>query len=248
MAVAENSTMKRTLLGMLTPSSNTVLEPLTAAILSGTPEVTAHFSRFRVTEISTSDAALGQFDHRAQLDAAELLSDARVQAIAWNGTSGGWMGFEQDRTLCGEITGRCGVPATTSTLALVDAFVALGVRRWALVTPYLTEIQERIVRNFAAEGYDCVAERHLGDKGNFSFSEFAEETIAELVRSVADAAPQAIAIYCTNFAGTRIAPALEQELGLPVIDSVAVTTWRTMQLAGADPRRVRGWGRVFAAQ
>ena len=49
----------RTLLGMLTPSSNTTLEPVTAQMISGLPEVSAHFGRFRVTEIALSDNALG---------------------------------------------------------------------------------------------------------------------------------------------------------------------------------------------
>ena len=30
-------------LGMLTPSSNTALEPITSAMLAGMPEVSAHF-------------------------------------------------------------------------------------------------------------------------------------------------------------------------------------------------------------
>src|SRR5437879_376055 len=37
----------RVFLGMLTPSSNTVLEPITTAMISALPEVTAHFSRFK---------------------------------------------------------------------------------------------------------------------------------------------------------------------------------------------------------
>ena len=53
---------KRILLGILTPSSNTALEPLTSAIVGGLPGVSAHFARFTVTEISLKDQALGQFD------------------------------------------------------------------------------------------------------------------------------------------------------------------------------------------
>ena len=49
-------------LGMLTPSSNTVLEPMTQAMLVNLPGVSAHFSRFRVTEISLALPALDQFD------------------------------------------------------------------------------------------------------------------------------------------------------------------------------------------
>jgi len=237
---------KQIRLGMLTPSSNTVLEPYTYESLAGVPDVTAHFGRLRVVEIALSDAALGQFDHSAQLAAAELLADARLHAVAWNGTSGGWIGFEADRQLCARLTEITGAPATTSTLALADAFDAFGARRYALVTPYLPDIQERIQVNFAREGYDCVAERHLNDRGNFSFSEFDEAVVEGLVREVAAAGPEAIAIYCTNFRGARIADRMERELGIPVIDSVSVTAWRTMLLAGAEPARITGWGQLFA--
>ena len=57
--------MKRILLGMLTPSSNTALEPITQAMVAGLPEVSAHFSRFKVTEIALSDSALAQFDEQS---------------------------------------------------------------------------------------------------------------------------------------------------------------------------------------
>ena len=90
---------KRIKLGMLTPSSNTALEPITSAMVSGLPNVSAHFSRFTVTEISLRDQALGQFDLENILNAAKLLADAHVDVIAWNGTSSGWLGFENDEAL-----------------------------------------------------------------------------------------------------------------------------------------------------
>jgi hypothetical protein len=53
---------QRTLIGMLTSSSNTVLEPVTSTMLAGLPDVSAHFGRFRVTRIALSEQALAQFD------------------------------------------------------------------------------------------------------------------------------------------------------------------------------------------
>ena len=146
------SDTRRVLLGMLTPSSNTVLEPVTAAMLAGLPEVSAHFGRFRVTEISLRDGALGQFDLAPILDAARLLADARVDVIAWNGTSAGWLGFESDVRLCAAITQETGIPATSSVLALNAAMARSGARRWGLVTPYLHDVQARILANYAAAG------------------------------------------------------------------------------------------------
>ncbi|HEX5078711.1 MAG TPA: aspartate/glutamate racemase family protein [Geminicoccaceae bacterium] len=236
----------RRLLGMLTPSSNTVLEPVTAAMLAGLPDVTAHFGRFRVTEISLGERALDQFDARPMLAAAELLADARVANICWNGTSAGWLGFEADRRLCAAISERTGVPACSSVLALNEIFERTGVRRFALVTPYVPEVQQAIVANYAAAGFECVAERHLGERDNFAFSTYDEALLAGLCREVAAAKPDAITIFCTNLRGAPVAARMEQELGIPIYDTIATGVWKSLLLAGVAPARVRGWGRLFA--
>ena len=235
-----------TRLGMLTPSSNTVLEPMTAAMLADLPDVTAHFGRFRVVRISLEDDSLGQFDPEPMLDAADLLADARVGSICWNGTSAGWRGFGTDRDLCAAIAARTGIPATSSVLALNEALALTGARRIAFVTPYLDDIQAAIVANYRAEGFEVVAERHLGDPGNYSFCTYPETEIAGMCRAVAAEKPDAISILCTNFRGTGAVAALEEETGIAIYDSVATSLWMSMKLAGADPRAVQGWGRLFA--
>jgi maleate isomerase len=243
--MSEEAGLRR--LGMLTPSSNTVLEPLTAAMLADLPDVTAHFGRFRVTEIALGQSAVGQFEMEPMLAAAELLADAKVASICWNGTSAGWLGFESDERLCDAITERTGIPACSSALALNEIFARTGVRRFGLVTPYLPEIQQAIVANYAAAGYECVAERHLLERDNFAFSTFGEELIAKLCREVARAKPDAITIFCTNFRGARIVANLEEELGIPIYDTAATAVWKSLALAGVAPKRVQGWGRLFTA-
>ncbi len=141
--------MNRTLLGMLTPSSNTTLEPVTTAMIAGLPEASAHFGRFRVTEIALSANALGQFDDSEILRAAELLAHARVDVIGWNGTSSGWLGFDADERLCRRVTEAAGIPACTSVLALNEIFDLTGVTRFGLVTPYRDDVQAAIVKNYA---------------------------------------------------------------------------------------------------
>lgn len=235
----------RKLIGMLTPSSNTVLEPVTAAMLAGLPEVSAHFGRFRVTEISLDQAALRQFDEAPILDAARLLADARVGALVWNGTSSGWLGLEADRRLCASIRDATGIAAGTSVLALVEILRRQNAKKIGFVTPYLDDIQARIVENFATEGFETVAERHLGDRGNFSFSEYSEARIAALVREVAKAKPDAIGVFCTNMRGAPVAAALEKELGIPVYDTVATAVWAGLRIVGVPTRRVVGWGSLF---
>jgi maleate isomerase len=231
---------------MLTPSSNTVLEPVTSAMLAGLPEVSAHFGRFRVREISLDDAALDQFQTEPMLVASELLADANVATICWNGTSAGWLGFERDEQLCTAIAERTGTAACSSVLALNEIFAKTGVKRFALVTPYLAEVQQAIIANYARAGVACVAERHLLQRDNFSFATNNEELVVRLCREVASAKPDAIVIFCTNMRGAPVAARLEAELGIPVYDTVATAVWKSLALAGVPPRRVRGWGRLFA--
>lgn len=150
---------RRIRLGMLTPSSNTALEPITAAMLSELPHVSAHFARFTVTEIALSEQALGQFDASRILAAARQLADARVDVIGWSGTSAGWLAFERDQALCRQITEATGIPATTSVLALNEIFDKTGVRRLGLVSPYIDDVQQRIVRHYEKLGIECVAAR-----------------------------------------------------------------------------------------
>ena len=237
---------RRHLLGMLTPSSNTVLEPVTSRILDPLyPRVTAHFSRFRVTEISLEEHALAQFDHGPILEASRLLADARTDTIAWNGTSASWLGFDVDEELCRSITKETGIPAATSVLALNEALRERGARHLGLVTPYLREVQERIMDNYRGIGIDCIAESHFQEQDNFSFAEFDEDFLAGRIRQVAEAGPDAIAILCTNLRGAGLAASLEQEFGIPILDSVSVVVWKSMKLAGLDPGLIRGWGSLF---
>ncbi len=235
--------MKR--LGFLTPSSNTTLEPITCAMLAGVEGVSAHFSRFRVTEIALSPTALAQFDRAPILAAAELLAHARMDAIVWNGTSSGWLGFEADRELCRAITDHTGIPATTSMLVLNDLLSRLGVRRLGLVTPYLDAVQAAIAANYATLGITCAPERHLRLQDNFSFAEVTGETLTGMISEVAAGGPEAITVVCTNLRAAPLVAGWEAETGLMVLDTIATAVWGGLALAGVDVRQVRGWGRIF---
>jgi maleate isomerase len=232
-------------LGVLTPSSNTALEPLTSALVARLPGASAHFSRFRVTEIALDAAALGQFDDSKILAAAELLAEAKVDVIGWSGTSSGWLGFDRDRQLVERIRERTGIPATTAVLALNELLALQGMTRLALVTPYTADVQQRIVANYRALGIEVVDERHLGIRVNHDFAAVAPGTLLGLMDEVARAQPQAITTFCTNLHAAQLAEAFEREQGLPLLDTVSSTVWGMVRAAGGSPAAITGWGGLF---
>lgn len=232
-------------LGVLTPSSNTALEPLTSAIVAGLPGATAHFSRFRVTEIALDAAARGQFDDSKILAAADLLADAKVDVIGWSGTSSGWLGFDRDRQLVERIRERTGIAATTAVLALNELLALRQVKQLALVAPYTPDVQARIVANYRAIGIEIVGERHLGIRVNHDFAGVTPHTLRELIDDVARARPQAITTFCTNLRAAQLAAEVERMHGIPLLDTVSTTVWGMVRAAGASPAGITGWGELF---
>lgn len=241
---------QRTLLGMITPSSNTVLEPMTSLMLADLfPEVTAHFSRFKVTEISLDPSALDQFELGPIIASAKLLADALPSSISWNGTSASWLGFERDKALCLAIESETGVPATSSVLALNELIEKNNIERIGLITPYLDDVQKKIIENYHSIGVHCVSEVHFKERNNYAFSEFSEADIEYAIRDLANNKPQAIIILCTNLRAARLVTRLEAEIGIPIYDSVAAVVWKALRLAGVRTDALaEDWGSVFTQQ
>jgi maleate isomerase len=69
-------------LGIIVPSSNTALEPLTQAIVSSISTlerpITVHFTRIPVTQLNLSPGSSQQFSHETLIAAGQLLVDAKV--------------------------------------------------------------------------------------------------------------------------------------------------------------------------
>lgn len=231
--------------GVLTPSSNTALEPITSAMVAQVPGVSAHFSRFTVTRIALSEQALGQFDDLHVLAAARLLADARVDVIGWSGTSAGWLGFDHDVTLCQRIEAETGIAATTSMLALNEILETNKLKRFALVTPYTDDVQARILANYHDAGFEIMAEDHLGISENFAYAEVTEQTLDIQVRRVADAGAPAIVVACTNLRSALQVAHWEAELGIPVLDTTATVVWKMLQMTRGGKAPVVGWGRLM---
>jgi maleate isomerase len=222
-------------LGIIAPSSNTVLEPQTARLLPSDGSVTMHVARFRVTRIAADPASTAQFEFDAMLEAARQLADARVDLILWSGTAASWLGFARDERLTAAITADTGLPATTALLAVNATLARLGARSIGLVTPYVDALETAIVANYADIGIETLARRRLDLTVNTDYADVSEERIATMVREVAAAGPDAVVIMCTNLAGAAIAPGLAAELGLPVVDSVRAAVGHALDLLAVSP-------------
>ncbi|MFD6700228.1 MULTISPECIES: aspartate/glutamate racemase family protein [unclassified Microbacterium] len=234
-----------TRIGMIVPSSNTCLEPMTYRILGERDDVTVHSARIPVTRIALDAGSDQQFDAAGMRAAAELLATADVDVIAWNGTSGSWLGVGHDEAIAAEITRATGVPATTSTLAYFAAFRRFGITDIGLLTPYTADVNEQVAARYLDNGVAVTGHTALGLSDNESFGRVRPEALVEPSVALAEAHPDALVYLCTNLYGAPIAAEVEARTGVPVLDSVAVTLWHCLELAGSPLLDAR-WGRLLA--
>jgi maleate isomerase len=229
-------------LGHITPSCNTVLEHLT--VLMAHPlahRVSNHFMRIPVRNISMTDADRGQFTPAAMVAAGCALNEAFMDAILWNGTSGCWNGTQADLEICAQITHATGLPASTTTLAQYEIFDLYRVTSFALAVPYTDDITAQTIATFGDAGYMAVSHANLGltvgrDMANVPFA-----TIKQLIRDADSPRAECVIVVCTGLPGALVVEEMEQELGKPVFDSVAVTLWKGLQLIGVTDA-IDGWG------
>ena len=130
-------------IGMLTPSSNSVVEPCCYEIIGSVKNASVHFGRVEVLWIDNNAASLSQFYDDNMIKGFDLLSHVKPMVIGWNGTSASWLGLERDRVLIDVIQKRTGCRVVTSTLSIIHALKLLNIVKIGLVTPYIDSIQKK---------------------------------------------------------------------------------------------------------
>lgn len=227
-------------LGIITPASNTNVEPTTYAMLAGVAGTTAHFSRFALPP--SLDVTIG-VDTLAP--AATLLAEAEVDVLAFHGTAGSWTGLDGDRALCAGLQELTGIPVTTASLATVDALHALEARRLALVFPGEQWITDDIASEYAREGLTIAhvsrTERYAS---NLEIGRADPDDVEALLTAAIVDGVDAVVVIGTNLAAAHHVDALEREHGTTIVDSAAATTWQLLRMARARTD-LPGWGRLL---
>jgi maleate isomerase len=199
--------------------------------------VSVHTSRVRLSEV-TPDALRLMASEAVR--AAEELATADVYVIVYGCTSGSLLeGVEWEERLRREIRERAGVEAITTAQAVVEALRALGIRRVAVATPYIDEINSRERSFLERSGFTVVRIRGLGIVRNTDIGRQPPWVAYRLAKEVAREAGRSadgVFISCTNFRTIEVIELLESELQLPVVSSNTASMWLALRTLGIRDR------------
>jgi maleate isomerase len=173
-------------------------------------------------------AALGN-PHGVRRATRDLLTPA-PGVIAYACTSGSFVdGAAGEAALVAGMLDAGAPAAVTTSGALVGACIDLGVRRLAVMTPYIDEVTDRLVSFLAEFGITTAARRGMGLLGGIWKVTYADVVQAALSMDLASA--EALFISCTNVPTYDIVEPLRQQLGVPVLTANQVTMHAALRSA-----------------
>lgn len=227
-------------LGIIVPSGNTLLETeLCSLPVNG---VSFHFTRV-VNYLDTEEELAAMADQAPK--AAELLSHAKVQAIAFSCTSGSFLyGKDYDLKLVKKMSSRVTIPCITTSTAVIKGLRKMKINRVMLLTPYEQWLTQRGVEFLKANNFEVIGSEHLNLTDSQDLVNVSSEKIVQWAKTKIRQNCDGVFISCTCFRGMGAAEQLEKDLGIPVVTSNQATVWYLLQLSGYSSP-VTGYGALL---
>ena len=191
------------------------------------------------------DALLDLGSAERLAEGAKELAPSSPDAVMWACTSGSFVfGPDGARTQVAGIREQLGVPASSTSIAFVDALRALGLRRVAVAASYPADVAEHFVGFLTAGGAEVVS---IGSHGIITAAEVGTlepAQVAAMVRAADHPDAEAVLVPDTAMHTLAIVDDLEAAVGKPVLTANQVTVWKGLQLVGPVPR-LAGLGALF---
>lgn len=164
---------------------------------------------------------------------AQEAARSGVKAVAYNCTSASFIrGVDGNAALCRRLASAAGVPATTTSDAVLTALRRLDVTRVSVVTPYLYEVGEKLRLFLSEAGFEVVSLNSLDLARNHASTPL--DVIVDQVKQAAHPTADAVLVSCTALKLATSIPHLEELAGRPVVTANQATVWRLLGLAGVQ--------------
>ena len=214
------------------------------------PGVTWHFCRFYVEQpdLSSDNMFLAFIDEIRKTipDAMRDIMTCEPSYIMmgmsaetfWGGLEGNAEFTARLREVCGDEIG-----ITTGANALDESLKAFGAKKVAALTPYQPVGDEQVHRFLEETGYEVGNVVGLKCDTATSIAHTPPSEVIDVVLNQLDGDDiDAIVQAGTNLTALDIFPALEKQLGKPIIPINVATIWHTFRTIGVDDKFYgRGW-------
>ncbi|MGD1093505.1 MAG: Asp/Glu racemase [Bryobacteraceae bacterium] len=216
-------------IGLIVPSSNTVMEPdfhrhLDDCVISTT--------RIFLESVTREAEVRMLAEHLPK--AIELLRTTAPDAVVFGCTSAGALGALAHDDAIGEaIQAGTGSRAITVLSAVLAQLRRIAPRRLAVFTPYVEDLTLGIAASLAEGGFAPVRAVGMGIQANLDIGRVTPREIAEFVESqIEGCAADCAFLSCTNWQAIEAIEPLRRKLGIQIVTSnqAAIEAVRAMRV------------------
>jgi maleate cis-trans isomerase len=181
------------------------------------------------------------------VEAARRLLSLRIDAALWACTSGsfivGRVGAEAQVRALRAVTG---MPATSTSLAFIDALAALGANRVAVLATYPEPASRAFVEFLGAFGVTVASLSLLDAANGFDAARIGADRLNDALDSTDLEGTDVVLVPDTALPSLDLVDSLEARAGRPVLTANQVTLWAALGLV-RHTVTVSGFGRIFSA-
>jgi len=204
--------------GLLVPSSNTVMEN---DLHTRLPKdlYTVHTARMHLVTCNR-ECEVQMIDDYAPKAAADV-GTAGIDLLVFGCTSAGSLfGAAHDKKVCDELGARAGAPALGTLSAVNEALARRNFKRLAVLTPYVDDLTQAVAGAATVPGREIVAAYGMGIEDNVELATPTPENIVAFAKDkLSGVEMDGIFVSCTNFRALEAVPELERIFGVPVVTS-----------------------------
>jgi maleate isomerase len=234
--------------GVIAPSTNTVVQPDFDGMRPF--GVTNHFSRIHIPDNPVSSDE----DFERLVKSIEAAQEAAIDRVVTSrpghlvmGMSAEtfWDGADGAEKLLKRMEERAGVRVTMGSHACQAALTALGgIKRIAVITPYMPVGDRNVERFFSDIGYSVVRIKGFACDSPVNIAHVSKEKICKALLEIDGDDIDAVIQVGTNLSMSDLSNAAEYFLGKPVIAINIATYWHALRSVGIVDR-MGGFGRLL---
>jgi len=219
--------MGRKRIGLIVPSSNTVMEVDFYRNLS--PDITSHSARMFL-EKTTVKGEEEMLDKHLPVSVNNIKT-MKPDAVIFGCTSAGALrGNEYEKKLCEKIENCTGAKTISVMSAVQELLGEISPDKIAVLTPYIDDLNSRIKNSLNDKGYNVVKIMGMNISNNFNIALVTPKDIYDFSSEVlTDIDFDCIFLSCTNFRAWEILSELNDKYNLPVISSNFAVFYKTLK-------------------
>lgn len=230
-------------MGVMVPGNNATLEP---EMWSRMPEGVALYASRLMLKGDVTAGNLKGMETEIDRSAAELMATVVDVIMIADMVVSFIMPSDWNDRRTEEITRKYGVPCVTGWTSLHDALRHLGIKRFAMISPYPQDLQALAGPFFARYGFEMTDDRTFDFMDMLQTPMISPADLRELIGKLDLSGAEALLILSTDVPTFESIEPLEAEFGIPVLTQNQAMLWSAFQKIGVTAETPR-LGRLFSS-